>query len=284
MANKPQTLMDELDSELNLSTEEKLALQILAANPALQARLDKGDELYQFYQGLDGGEGGGGGGETEAEKAAAKEVEKKRVADAAAAATDAAKKKVADAAAAAATKAAASSSTGVSADLAAIENLFETKLLPKLAEKFISLDKLPEYRRSILADAIQLSDQYAAIRESHRAEFGEVLKQEDFEKYVSDQTKAGAKFATLTTAYDQFIQEKRVEKRIADGVAKGIKQKTSAATVPGQTPASGMAPARAQIVKARAAATTSGDGKSSMESAVARLRALNTSREDTVAE
>ena len=152
--------------------------------------------------------------------------------------------------------------------------------LSAMEKKFIPVDKLGEYRSEIAGLSLKLADDLANIRENHREEFGERLDRNAFEKFVNDQKAAGVGYKDLTAAHDAFVADKRVEKKIAEGVAAGVKQKTSALEVPGQTQSVGMSAAQQVLAKARAEAAAQGGNNRAM-AAAEKLRALRQGREDS---
>jgi hypothetical protein len=134
------------------------------------------------------------------------------------------------------------------------------KSLADLDSRYVTAAKLPEYRTEMTGIAIKAADDYATVRENHRAEFGEPINRNEFEKFVTDQTTAGAKFVNMNEAHDRYVAEKRVKAEIAKGIAEGLKQKSSAQNVPGQTQSVAMSPAQQVMAKAKAAnASTSND-------------------------
>ena len=183
----------------------------------------------------------------------------------------------------------ASATSASSADSAAILKQLESissslsgydAKLSAMEKKFIPVEKLGEYRSEIAGTTLKLADDLANIRENHREEFGERLDRNAFEKFVNDQKAAGVGYKDLTAAHDAFVADKRVEKKIAEGVAAGVKQKTSAMEVPGQTQSVGMSAAQQVLSKARAEAAAQGGNNRAM-AAAEKLRALRQGREDS---
>jgi len=176
-----------------------------------------------------------------------------------------------------------SNADGMAAVLAKLEGIktdIETKL-----KNVVTTDKLPEYRAELLTLAIKSADDYASVRESHRAEFNEPLDRNAFEKFVADSNTAGVKFPSMSAAHDVFVKDKRVtaqaaaeKARIDAAVAEALKQARSAGTVPGQTQTTSLSPAQQVIAKARA--TAAGDNGESNAMRVAReMEALERSRQ-----
>jgi len=170
-------------------------------------------------------------------------------------------------------------SSAILAKLTELSTNLDTRF-EELDTKFVPVAKLGEYRNDMLASSIRAADDYAQVRESHRAEFGEPLKRDDFEKFVMDQKTAGVGYKDMAAAHDSFVFEKRNAKKIADGIAEGVKVKTSGTNVPGSTQTVGLSPAQQVIAKAKAAAVGTGDGKSNAMAAADRLAQLRRQRED----
>lgn len=156
---------------------------------------------------------------------------------------------------------------------------FDTKITALKAE-FIPASKLPEYEGLITSRAIKAADDLAQVRETHRAEFGKPLDRDAFEKFVTDQQAAGTKFKDLKQAHDMFVAKDRTDAEVVKRVDEQVKQKTSAATVPGQTQSIGLSPAQAVLKKAREAGK-SGDGKSNAMAAAAKLAQLERGRDES---
>jgi hypothetical protein len=152
------------------------------------------------------------------------------------------------------------------------------KSLADLDSRYVTAAKLPEYRTEMTGIAIKAADDYATVRENHRAEFGEPINRDEFEKFVTDQSTAGAKFKNMSEAHDRYVTEKRVAAQIKKGIDEGLKQKASAQNVPGQTQSVAMSPAQQVIAKARS--TNEGESGSHALAAALRLADLVRSREN----
>ena len=87
-----------------------------------------------------------------------------------------------------------------------------------LAEK-IADERVQAREGEILGKAAMTSDSVYQIRRSHEKEFGEELDTAKFKEYLDANPN---KFASLSTAHDSYVQQKRIDKAIADGIAKGI--------------------------------------------------------------
>lgn len=173
--------------------------------------------------------------------------------------------------------------TGTSDSMAAI--LAELQgLKAKLDKDFIPVSKLPEYRAEILTLAIKSADDYATVRENHRAEFNESLDRSAFEKFVADQAAAGVRHANMSAAHDAFVKDKRVtaqaaaeKAKIDAAVAEALKQARSAGSVPGQTQSVAQSPAQEIMAKAKAAAN-GGNAESAAMRAARQLEELDRNR------
>ena len=261
-----KTLLEEL--EATLSEQQKLALSILYNDPKIADQLRLRDEMYEIYQ----------EGKTDPDTPPAK--------PAVAAASEVKPEVKPDVKPEVKPEPAVAPSVNPNDLVGTLRNEINTLLTAKFSEldsRYIPLDAKPDtpagkkiaaLRGDILASALLLSDDLATIRDDHREEFGEKLDRDSFKKFVDE---AKGKYATLRDAHNSFVSEKRIEKRIADGIKEQSKHKESAASVPAQTVSS--APARQILDRARAKSTPS-DGTSSMEKAVAKLREINRGRED----
>src|SRR4029077_5376144 len=92
-------------------------------------------------------------------------------------------------------------------------------------KSYVRLEKLPEYRGEMLGATIRLAHEVGLVTANHQKEFGEPLDMDAFDKFIADSKKEGAAYPTVTAAYNAMVSEKRIEKKIADGVAEGVKQK-----------------------------------------------------------
>jgi hypothetical protein len=164
------------------------------------------------------------------------------------------------------------------AEIRALGSRMDTRM-GEIEKKFVSVDKLPEYRTDILGAAIKASDDYAQVREDHRTEFGKPLDRTAFEKFVTDQREAGIRFKDMKAAHDNFVAKERQDAAIAKGIDDGLKQKRSGAMVPGQTQQVALSPAQEIIAKQKAAASASGDGKTNAMIAAEKLAKIVRDRE-----
>lgn len=168
-------------------------------------------------------------------------------------------------------------SSVILAKLTELSTSIDTKLAA-LDTRYVPVAKLGEYRADILASSIKAADDYATVRENHRAEFGKPLDRDAFEKFVTDQTTAGTKFNSMRAAHDSFVQEERVNLRVQNGIAEGVRTKTSAGTVPGQTQSVAMSPALQILAKQREGAKP-GD-RANAAAAAERLAAMVSARDN----
>lgn len=192
------------------------------------------------------------------------------------------------------TAAPSASSSEISAILAKLNEMntsLASSIDSKLAEfgkNVVTMDKLPAYRAEWMAASIKTADNYARIRESHRREFNEDLDTDAFEKFVNEQSAAGIRYLDdapdtpnrrtgFQKAHDAYVQDRRVERRIAEGVAERAKAIKSAASVPGQSQTTSTTAAMRVLEQARAGRP--GADKSNAMAAAERLRQQVASRE-----
>ena len=130
--------------------------------------------------------------------------------------------------------AAAARATNASPELSAITKQLadlNTSLTTRLADfekKYVSVEKLPEYRGEILGITIKNADLLGQVRQQHATEFPtEPFDLEKLNTFVNDQLKTGTRFPDIKHAYDAMVGEKRTEAKIAKGIADGIKNKKS---------------------------------------------------------
>lgn len=181
--------------------------------------------------------------------------------------------------------------TGAAGELAAVLarlDSLKTDLTATIDTKlkdYIPAAKLGEYRTELLTLAIKSADDYAGVRESHRAEFNEPLDRSAFEKFVADQKAANVNFPSMSAAHDVFVKDKRAtaaaeaeKSRTAAAIAEAKKTWESGARVPGQTQATGLSPAQQVIAKAKAAAN-GGSGETNAMKVARQLEAMERQRE-----
>ncbi|HKN69974.1 MAG TPA: hypothetical protein VJX30_03020 [Terriglobales bacterium] len=135
----------------------------------------------------------------------------------------------------------------------------------------VTLDKLPELGRQLRTQAIQDAHLTMKIENLHRATFGEDLDLEKVGKFIDDQKKLGTTYPDVEKAYLAMpdVSAKMQDAIVNKKVDEQVKQKLSAATVPGQTTSVALSPAMQVLAKQRAAQKTQ-EG-SSLERAIAEL-------------
>jgi hypothetical protein len=85
--------------------------------------------------------------------------------------------------------------------------------------KAVAEEVAKSYEGVVLGKAAKTSDEIYQIRRTHASEFGEELDTAALEKYLTDNP---GKFNSLTTAHDSYVQQKRIDKAIADGISRGM--------------------------------------------------------------
>lgn len=230
----------------------------LEANEGARKVMEEGLTFRAAY--LGGEEPPAGSGEDEAAKAAAKAEADRKEAER----VEAAKR-----------AAAASSGNGISGDLKAISDQL-SGLKTSLDERFknvVSKDDLPKLGEELLGRAIKNAHMVAKIERQHEKEFGEELNLDELNKYLEEQVKSGRTFRNMQEVYDAKMGEKRTEKKIADGIKEGLKQKKSADAVPGQSSPAAGSSAQEAIRKAR------GEASGNVNDYVSKLQKIRENRE-----
>lgn len=173
--------------------------------------------------------------------------------------------------------------TDSTAILAALNGLKSS--IDERFKNVITKDEVNKLGGELLNNAVTLAlkqaDEISMIRETNRREFGAELDRTKFEKFVldnQDPTTKRNKYSTLTEAYDAMVADERYKSRLAKDVAEQVKQKTSGATVPGQSTSTSMSAAQQVLAKARA--TNKTDSGSSVEAAVAELKRRERARDE----
>lgn len=170
-------------------------------------------------------------------------------------------------------------SAQILAELTGLKSTLDTRFA-ELDKKFVPAADLDKHRGNLLQDAIRTSHDMAQIERRHEKEFSEDLDLDAFNKFIDD-SKVGGKviYPSMMKAHDAYVAERRVKAEIAKGIADGVKQQTSAATIPGQTQSTGgMSPAQQVMAKARANGAT--EGKTSAMAAAERLTAIMRARDE----
>jgi hypothetical protein len=124
----------------------------------------------------------------------------------------------------------------------------------------VTVDKLPELGRQLRSQAIQDAHLTMKIEQLNKTTFGEDLDLTKLGTFIEDQKKAGTVYPDVEKAYLAMVGDKLTEITIAKKVDEGVKQKLSAATVPGQTTSAALSPSQQVIAKQKAAAQGNGAG------------------------
>jgi len=106
-------------------------------------------------------------------------------------------------------------------------------------------DKGNELVQAAVSRALEQSDELSMVRERHREEFGEKLDSAAFKQYVSEQTKAGRRFDSITDAYEKMTATKREDARVEGRARERLKElqkDNQSSQVPGFTPPSAKSP------------------------------------------
>ena len=167
------------------------------------------------------------------------------------------------------------SGSGASSDLKALMDQL-TGLKTTLDEKLknvVTKNDLPKLGEELLGRAIKNAHMVSKIERMHEKEFGEELDLAELNKYLDEQVKSGRSFKDMQEVYDAKMGEKRTAKKIADGIAEGLKQKRSADAVPGQSSPAGGSSAQEAIRKAR------GESGSNVNDYVEKLKKIRENRE-----
>jgi hypothetical protein len=118
--------------------------------------------------------------------------------------------------------------SAINQQLAALSESLNTRF-SEFAKNVVTVDKLPQYRGELLETTLRNADQMTQIRNQHEREFpNEPFDLGKVNDYINTQSQAGRKFSDIKSAYDDMVRDKRVEARIAAGIADGVKQKKSA--------------------------------------------------------
>jgi hypothetical protein len=156
----------------------------------------------------------------------------------------------------------------LTAELTSLKTTLDEKL-----KNVITTDKLPTLRGQLLESTILNSVLAMKITSLHEKDFGEELDMVKLNEHINEAAKSGRVFPNIKVAYDDWTNERRVQKRIADGVAEGIKQKKSADAVPGQSGPAAMSRAQAMIKKA------AGESQGNVNDYADELRKIREARE-----
>jgi len=216
------------------SAEDKAALEaLLERSPAAKERLISSEDVYKSL--VDG------------DAAATARVEAKKAATAATTRTDPAAR----------TTTTAPPPPGI--DPSQLDNMVAAKFRALLDAEYAAPDfnsrikglvqsTANELTPGLLTQTTRTADEIYTIRNSHMREFGKELDTAALGTFIDEQRKLGKTFGGYVDAHNAFMQEERVQMRIAKGVADGLAAKTTGA-VPGTTLTSGTSMA-ARMVQA----------------------------------
>ena len=265
-----------LEQLLSVLTPEEQAIVKAKLKPELVARDKKEDELFGYWTAIDSG--------TVVEEPVVvppvATVIHTPVVPSAATTTAAAQPVVATAAAA--------PSADQSALLAALNGLkasmdgLKTSTESKLAN-VITKDQLPTLSAEIYGRSIQLADETFELKAEHKANFSEPLDLQKLAEFNAEARKAGTVYPNMRAAYNAMYADKLSDKKVEAKVAEQVKQKLSAASVPGQTTSSALSPQQQVMAKARAKAAEGGNGGAGnmTQDIIARAQALTRAREES---
>lgn len=254
MAKTAQELTNELLGLL--SPEEKAALApVLEKNAKFRERVEQGAQFRDAY--LEGDEPDLSGGETPEQKVAREAKEKKDREDREAAAR------------------AAAAAAGSGGDFKALTTQLTTlnSTLEEIKKNSISKSDLPKLRGELLETTILNATQVMKVERQHLADFAEELDLTKLNEFINKEAEAGRRFPNVKAAYDSWTNERRIEKRIADGVKEALKQKKSGEGVPAQASPEALSPAQELLKKQR------GEGGSNVNDYAARLQKIREARE-----
>jgi hypothetical protein len=270
MATK--TIIEQLSELLDADGKSKLQ-SVLAANPKLAVDDRRMGELFGIYMGAESDVTGATDANADAAAAAAASGTHTASLPSAASTT-----------AAAVTTASTVSSTNDSAAVLAALNSLKSSIDDRF-KNVVTMDKVNELGAGLInqaaTQALRQADEIFTIRDTHQREFGEPFDRALFEKFITDNQDATTKrnkYSTLTDAYNAMVSDKRVKAEIAKGVADGVKQKLSSATVPGQTTSAGLS--AAQQINAKAKKDSAAAGGSQLQSLIAKAEALDRAKQD----
>jgi hypothetical protein len=123
--------------------------------------------------------------------------------------------------------------------------------------------------------SVNVADDIFTIRASHREEFGEVLDRKPFEDFfVANAPKFGN---SLTVAYDAYVAEKRIQKRVDAARAEGAAA-TATREVPGVSQPGASSPAGMFIKSNPMNNGAAADRGTALDAAAAAFRSLQQAR------
>lgn len=112
--------------------------------------------------------------------------------------------------------------------------------------------KFQEAQTQLIGRGAEIADELYTIRSTHSREFGEELDSAAFKKFFMDN--AASYGGNLTNAYNAFVGEKRIEKRIEDA-RKEERSRQQTTQVPGTSLPTSNSPL-GQMIRANAKATS----------------------------
>lgn len=74
----------------------------------------------------------------------------------------------------------------------------------------------------LISTTTRKADEIFTIRSANLKEFGKELDAAAFTAFVEEQAKKHNTYGTYVDAYNDFVKEQRIDKRIADGIAAGV--------------------------------------------------------------
>lgn len=130
----------------------------------------------------------------------------------------------------------------------------------------IAEDIVKKSTGDIIGRAAKLSDEIYSVRSAHSREFGSELDTKAFEQFLE-----GKQFGSISAAHDVFVQEERVNKRIAEGIRTGVQNHTTG-QVPGTSLPTSQSPLGA-MMRANPANAASESRGAGLDAAIAAFRA-----------
>jgi hypothetical protein len=140
-------------------------------------------------------------------------------------------------------------------------NLVETRA------KTIAEQQIQARMGDIIGRSAKLSDEIYTVRSNHSREFGTELDTKAFEAFLE-----GKNFGSISAAHDVFVQDERVNKRIAEGVRAGVAAQQTT-QVPGTSLPTSQTPLGAMMRANPANVQTAARGEG-LDAAVVAFRAL----------
>jgi hypothetical protein len=168
---------------------------------------------------------------------------------------------------------------GLKASMDGLKTSTESKLA-----NVITKDQLPTLSAEIYGRSIQLADETFELKAEHKANFSEPLDLQKLAEFNAEARKAGTVYPNMRAAYNAMFADKLADKKVEAKVAEQVKQKLSAASVPGQTTSSALSPQQQVMAKARAKAAEGGtgaNGAGSTQDIIARAQAMVRAREES---